>query len=124
MAYDKKDLETKALAAIKKHKLIFIEEVCSFLPCSEKTFRNHKLQDLPTIKDALNANKINTKAKLRKKWANMENAALNVALYKLCASDEEIDKLSTNKTKITDGNGDPFKIILVDASKSGNDKKD
>jgi hypothetical protein len=87
MAYDKQDLITKSLAAIKKHKLIFIDEVVSYLPCSVST-------------------------------------SLNVALYKLCASDEEIDKLSTNKTKITDGNGDPFKIILVDASKAGNDTKD
>jgi hypothetical protein len=94
MAYNKEDLIKKSLAAIKKHKLIFIEEVASYLPCNRATFYNHNLDKLDTIEEALETNKINTKAKLRKKWETGDNAALNLALYRLCSTPEEKEKIA------------------------------
>ncbi len=51
MAYKKEDLIKQALQAIKKHKLIFIEEVVSFLPCSKATFYRYieKLRERKVI---------------------------------------------------------------------------
>jgi len=101
MAYDAKELEKQAIAAIKKNKLIFLEEVASYLPCSHKCFYNKELHKLQSILDLLNENKVEQKVHLRKKWRNTDNAALNLALYKLCSSDEEEAKLNPNKQDTT-----------------------
>ena len=101
MAYDKDELEKQALAAIKKNKLIFIDEVVSYLPCSKATFYNLKLEQLDSIGDLLNENKVDEKVKLRKKWRETDNAALQTNLYKLCSSDEEQAILNPNKGETT-----------------------
>ena len=53
MAYDTKELEKKALTAINKHKLMFIEHIVAFLPCSKETFYVHKLHESDAIKKAI-----------------------------------------------------------------------
>jgi len=53
MAYNPKELEKKALEAIEKNKLFFIDDVIAYLPCSRATFYNLELEKLDTIKDAL-----------------------------------------------------------------------
>ncbi len=101
MAYDAKELEKKAIQAIKKNKLIFLEEVISYLPCNRGTFYLNNLNKLDSILELLEENKIEEKVKLRKKWRGTDNAALNLALYKLCSSDEEQAKLNPNKVDTT-----------------------
>ncbi len=101
MAYDAKELEKQAIAAIKKNKLIFLDEVICYLPCSARCFYGKELHKLPSILDLLNENKVEEKVKLRKKWRGTDNAALNLALYKLCSSDEEEAKLNPNKQDTT-----------------------
>ena len=110
MAYKTEELEQLAIEAIEKHKLIFIEEIASYLPCSEKTLRNHKLQELPTIKKAIQDNKISMKAKLRKKWYDSNNATIQLALYKLLANEEEFNRLAQNKHDHT-SKGDKIESI-------------
>lgn len=108
MAYKTKDLEKKALEAIKENNLIFIEEVVAFLPCGKTTFYEHKLNEADSIKAAIEENKIATKAKLRKKWQDMDNATLNIALYRLCSDNEELEKLTTTTNKNLNKNIDEF----------------
>ncbi len=100
MAYDTETLEKKALSAIKKHKLVFVEEVVAFLPCSKPTFYAHKLNELDSIKDALEGNKIKTKITLREKMEAAENPTAWVALYKLVGTDDEAGRLSNSNQKI------------------------
>ena len=99
MAYKKEDLIKQALQAIKEHKLIFIEEVVSFLPCVMSTFYDKKMEESEAIKSAIQANKINIKTKLRTRWQDVDNSALNIALYKLCATKEELGILSVQQQK-------------------------
>lgn len=94
MAYKTEELEKTALSAIKRHKLIFLDEVISFLPCSAATFYNHKLEELESIKKALEENKIKGKLSSRRKWADSDNATLQIAYYKLLSSEEELRKLT------------------------------
>lgn len=94
MAYNTDELEKKALAAIKKHSLVFVQDVCAFLPCDRATFYNHNLDKLDTIKDALAENKVKTKIALRKKWKDSDNATLQVALYKLISDEDEFKRLT------------------------------
>ena len=108
MAYKTAELEKQALTAIKKHKLIFIEEVASFLPCDKTTFYNHKLHEFDTLKSALLANKVNMKAGLRKKWYAGDNATTQIALYKLIGTNEEADRLNGKQKNETTVNFAPI----------------
>ena len=94
MAYDKLEQEQKALDAIKKHNLVFIEEVVHFLGISKPTYYAIKLNESNVLKDALEENKVKTKAKMRKKWLESDNPALQVANYKLLSTPKEQELLS------------------------------
>lgn len=96
MAYDKDELIQMSLDAIEKNQLVFIDEVVTFLPCSRATFYNHELDKLDVIKDALNNVRTNVKTQLRHKWRDSDNAALQIGLMKLMATDEERKRLSTS----------------------------
>lgn len=94
MAYDKLEQEQKALDAIKKHNLIFIEDVISFLDIASSTFYLWKMEELETIKRALSKNKINIKVSLREEWRKSKNPITQITLYKLASTKEEQDLLS------------------------------
>ena len=96
MAYTTSTLKKKALKAIEEHNLYFIEDIVTYLPCNKKTFYNHKLHDLPDIKEALEKNRVTEKVKMRKKWADSDNATLQLAHYKLLCGDDERRKIAMN----------------------------
>ena len=99
MAYSKKELEKQALDVIKKNKLTWHDEIIAFLPCTKSTYYNKKLHELDSLKDAILQNRLEMKAKLKKKWFESDNPTLSIALMKLIANDEEWDKLNTQKSK-------------------------
>ncbi len=100
MAYNKEELEKNALSAIKKNKLKFITHVVAYLPCTEKTLFNQELQELQSIKEAIEANRINAKVRSLNRWEESENATLQIAFYKLIADDEEADRLNGTRQKV------------------------
>lgn len=99
MAYKTSELEEKALEVIQKNMLVFIHEVACFMNISNKTFYEHNLHELHTIKDAIDLNKSKLKAGLRKKWYSSDNATVQIALYKLIGTDEESDRINSQKVK-------------------------
>ncbi len=99
MAYKTADLEKKALEAIEKHKLFFIEDIVAFLPCGKVTFYEHKLNELNSIKDALEKNRVEVKSAMRSKWYKSDAPALQIALYKLIGTDEEADRINSQHIK-------------------------
>lgn len=101
MAYDKTELTRLALKAIEKHQLVFIDEVVTFLPCARSTFYANDLDKSDEIKDALNNIRTSMKTQMRNKWRNSENAALQIGLMKLIASDEERKRLATGYMETT-----------------------
>lgn len=94
MAYKTAELHKKALKVIKEHNLIFIEDVVAYLPCSKPTFYAHSLNESDELKELLEQNKIRTKTELREKWYESSNATLQMALYKLLATQQEHRKLA------------------------------
>lgn len=100
MAYKTAELEKKALEAIEKHKLFFIDDLCAYLPCSRATFYNQGLDKIDTIKDALEKNKVEVKAAMRSKWFKSDAPALQIALYKIIGTDEESDRINSQRTKV------------------------
>lgn len=103
MAYSTEELIEYALKAINEEDCTSIEEVVLYMPICKKTFYNKELHELPEIKEALEAKKIQLKKKMRRNWRNSDNATLQIADFKLMATDAELEKLTINKVK-TDQN--------------------
>lgn len=98
MGYNKADLEKKALKILNDNPYIFIiQDVVAQLPITRTTFYNMGLDKLDTIKEALERNKIATKSNLKKRWANNSNPTTDIALYKLASTNEELEKLTSQK---------------------------
>ena len=100
MAYKKSELESESLKVIKEHNLIFIQDVIDFLPCSSSTFYAQELEKSESIKKLLETNKVTMKVGLRKKWYDSDNPTTQIALYKLLATDEENEKITSQKQTI------------------------
>ena len=99
MAYKYSELEKQSVDAIEKHKLFFIADVTSYLPCSYKTFYDLRLHESDTIKAALLKVKTDIKVSMRSKWYKSENPTLQMGLMKLISTDEELKKLSMQYTE-------------------------
>ena len=121
MAHKKKDMIKLSLDAIKDNNLVFVTEIFAFVPFSQATFYNHKLEGLESIKKALDDNRVTTKAGMRKEWLKSTNATLQIALYKLLATNEEYDRLIQQKIDHT-SDGDkislPFDIQIESRKKT------
>ena len=97
MAYNTEELFNKAMEAIEKHKLFFIEDIISFLPCRKSTFYEHFSNETDYYKrmfEALEKNRTELKVSMRSKWYTSNAPALQMALMKLIATPEELRKLS------------------------------
>lgn len=97
MAYDKTKLYEQAKEAIEKNNLFFIEDIVAFIPCSKQTFYDYfpvDSDEMDTLKEMLEQNKIKTKSGIRAKLWKSEKAAELLALYRLIATPEEHQKLN------------------------------
>lgn len=125
MAYDKLKIFEQAKEMIVKHKLFFVEDIVSFLPCAKPTFYDFfppNSNELNELKELLEQNRVTLKVSMRSKWYTSNAPALQMALMKLIATDEELRKLSMNHTDITT-NGKELneKPIIIDWN-GGSDK--
>jgi len=104
MAYDKNKIFEQAKEMILKHKLFFIEDIVSFLPCQKSTFYDFFPPDsneLNELKGLLETNRVELKVSMRSKWYKSNAPALQMALMKLIANPEELRKLSMTHTDVT-----------------------
>lgn len=97
MAYDTDKLFQQAKEAVEKHNLFFIEDIVAFIPCSKPTFYEHfpiDSDELNSLKDLLENNRIKTKSSIRAKLYKSDKASELLALYRLIATPEEHQKLN------------------------------
>ena len=102
MAYNKQDIFEQAKVEIVSKRLIFVDEIPTFLPCSRSTFWEYfpdKSDELDSIKELLDKNKIDVKNGLRNKWYNGNNPLTQMALYKLIGTEEEYHRIASTKTE-------------------------
>jgi hypothetical protein len=102
MAYDRIKIYEQAQELIKTKKLFFIEDVVTLLPCTKSTFYEFfqtESDELNTIKELLDKNKIEIKNGLRNKWFNGNNPLTQMALYKLIGTEEEYHRIASTKTE-------------------------
>ena len=97
---EKKRIEKMAIEAIEANKLTTISEVCVYLPIHRATFYNNGFDKLDTIKSAIETNKLKIKQSLRAKWYKSDQPTLQVALYKLLSTPEELAALSGGPRQI------------------------
>jgi hypothetical protein len=102
MAYDRTKIYQQAIDLIEKKKLFFIEDVVCLLPCRKSTFYDLfpiDSNEMDTIKELLEKNKIEIKNGLRNKWYNGNNPLTQMALYKLIGTEEEYHRIASTKTE-------------------------
>jgi hypothetical protein len=102
MAYNRVKIYEQAQELIKTKKLFFIEDVITLLPISKQTFYEFfkvESNELDTIKELLDKNKIDVKNGLRNKWYNGNNPLTQMALYKLIGTEEEYHRIASTKTE-------------------------
>jgi hypothetical protein len=107
MPYDTTILKKKAIEAIEKNKLIFVEDVCALMGIAKSTFYVHfpiGKDDSNELMSMIEKNRQQLKIGMRKKWFDSDNATLQMALYKLCSTDIEHRKLNQNYTDVTTNN--------------------
>jgi hypothetical protein len=121
MAYKTEDLLQKAMEAIEKNKLFFIEDIIAYLPCHKSTFYEHFPNESDNYKkmlEALEKNRIELKVSMRSKWYKSNAPALQMALMKLIATPEELRKLSMNHQVTEEAEKPIFKEIDLDVQEN------
>jgi len=102
MAYDKKLIYEEVIKAIQYNKLKHFDYIEGFVEPTTPTlyvFFPPESEEFNAIKKELGINKISSKTKMINKWEESENATLQIAAFKLIATDEERQSLSTNYQK-------------------------
>jgi hypothetical protein len=125
MAYNTETLYKQAVKAIEENNLFFIEDIVAFIPCSKPTFYEHfpvDSNELNSLKDLLDENKIKTKSEIRGKLGKSEKAAELLALYRLIATPEEHQKLNQSYVDHTSKGKEITSITrtIIDESKHNN----
>lgn len=113
MKHSKKEMFELSKNAILENDLIFIEDIVAYLPIGKTTFYTMFTKDsdeLNELKSMLSKNKIRQKVAIRKKWRNSDNPTIQLALYKLLATDEERKRLSQTFHEISGDGDNPVKV--------------
>ena len=116
MEYDRVKILEQAKEAIVKHKIFFIDDIVAYLPISRGTFYNWGFDKLDDLKELLTQNRVELKVSMRSKWYKSNSPALQMALMKLIASDEELRKLAMNYQDVTSG-GERINFNIQDVLK-------
>ena len=119
MAYDKLKIFEQAKEAIKNNNLFFIEDIVAFIACSKPTFYEFfplESNELNTLKELLEINKVRTKSSIRAKLFKGEKAAELLALYRLICTPEEHRLLNQQYIDATTNGKDftPTTIVFKD----------
>ena len=115
--YNKQKIFEQAKEAITKNNLFFVNDIWAWLPCGRSWFYDNfpdGSDELDTMKDMLEQNKMKTKSAIRAKLFKGEKAAELLSLYRLICTNEERQMLNQQYIDHT-SKGEGIKIILPDA---------
>jgi hypothetical protein len=120
--FNEDELIQLSLEAIEKHNLMFMTEISAYLPIAQSTFYSYRLERTEAIKEALTNNRTRRKVELREKWYQSDNPITQIALFKLIATDDELERLSANRQtpRLPEGN----KPMVVTFSLNPNKEND
>jgi len=117
MAYNTQVLFEKAKTEIVSKRLIFVEEVATFIGINKTTLYEHfpiDSNELNELKKLIEDNKISLKTSMRKKWYDSDNPTLQMGLMKLIATPEEHKRLSQTFVDSENVNKNEISIKPID----------
>jgi len=98
MAYDREEILSQCLKVIEQEEVTTFEEMCLYIAPTRASLYDWGFDKLDTIKAAIDQNKVNAKAKLKRNWQKADAApVLQIAAFKLMADDSELEKLTISK---------------------------
>lgn len=103
MPYKTEELYERVMKLIDEKKLFFIDDCVAMLGIAKQTFYDHfnvGSDKMDAIKEKLSENRMNLKVSMRKKWFASDHPTLQLALYKIIGTPEEVDRLSGTNVKI------------------------
>lgn len=100
-AYDSKEVLIQTMLDIIKRNpdIIYFHEIFNKLPIVKRTYYKYLKESDPEhqlILEALNDNKMNMKAEIRKKLLNINNPTGLIALYKIIGDKDDREALANN----------------------------
>lgn len=100
-AYDSKEVLIQTMLDIIKSNpdIIYFHEIFNKLPIVKRTYYKYLKESDPEhqlILEALNDNKLNMKAEIRKKLLNINNPTGLIALYKIIGDKDDREALANN----------------------------
>jgi hypothetical protein len=110
MAYDRDEILRQAIANAESEECVTLEEVIQTLPIASSTFYLWELEKSEDLKNVINSVKVRLKKKMRRNWRNSENATLQIAEFKLMASDDELERITISKVNAKVENVQPTLI--------------
>ncbi len=119
------EYKLELLDVINEKKIAFLDHAFAFTSFSRSTAYNYGLDKLDSIKDALRKNRVKAKAYMLNKWIKSDNATLQLAAYRLCATPEEHQKLNQQYIDHT-SKGEkiqPAPIVFYDSDDAGKTKQ-
>lgn len=125
MLYDKKQIFEQAKVEIKKNNLFFVNDIWCWLPCGRSWFYDafpDGSEELDTLKNLLEQNKIRTKSAIRSKLFKGEKAAELLSLYRLICTNEERQSLNQSYIDHTT-NGKDLQPVQIEIVKNENTSK-
>lgn len=102
--YDREKIYKRCISVVKKHKLVFIDEIVAYLPIGRKTFYEWwpaGSDESDNLKELLTNNKVVRKVAIRQKLESGKGSDL-IAAYKLLGTDRERKLLSTTYQEINE----------------------
>lgn len=94
--YNREEILQQLITAIEREECTSLDEASLFVPCTRASLYNWGFDKMDEVKEAIQTQRIKAKSGMRKNWRKSDNATLQVAAYKLMATDEELEKLTVN----------------------------
>lgn len=110
-----KKYEKELLKVIKDKKIAFFDHCFGFTSFSRATAYNHSLDNLDSIKNAINQNRVTAKNYMLNKWIGSENATLQISAMRLLSDTEEHKKL--NQSYVESNNKNENKTTIINLGK-------
>jgi len=104
--------EEELLKVIKDKKIAFFDHCFGFTSFSRATAYNHSLDNLDSIKNAINQNRVTAKNYMLNKWIASDNATLQISAMRLLSDSEEHQKLNQSYVDHTT-QGDKVQVTTI-----------
>ena len=99
MPYNREDVIQQILKVIPKEGVTFFGDIPLYISPSLRTLYEWNLHESQEIKEAIELERSKVKQKMRKKWLQSDNATLQIVGYRLMATREELEAITTNRVE-------------------------